>query len=48
MRIWDPATGGISTLMRVDSPLQDCDWSPSSQSLAVGGVGLYYYFTFKP
>ena len=48
VRIWDPATGGISAVMRVDSPLQDCAWSPSSQSLAAaGGAGLYH-FTFKP
>ena len=48
VRIWDPATGGISALMRVDSPLRDCAWSPSGQSLAAaGGAGLYH-FTFKP
>ena len=48
VRIWDPAADGISAVMRVDSPLGDCAWSPSSQSLAAaGGVGLYY-FTFKP
>ena len=48
VRIWDPATGGISALMRVDRPLEDCAWSPSGQSLAAaGGAGLYH-FTFKP
>ena len=48
VRIWDLTTNGISALMRVDSQLQDCAWSPSSQSLAVAGsVGLYH-FTFKP
>ena len=48
VRIWDPVTGGISAVMRVDSWLEDCAWSPSSQSLAAaGGAGLYH-FTFKP
>jgi WD40 repeat protein len=48
VRIWDPATGGISALMRVDSRLQDCAWSPSSQSLAAAGSAGLYHFTFKP
>jgi WD40 repeat protein len=48
VRIWDPVTGGISAVMRVESHLEDCAWSPSSQSLAAaGGAGLYH-FTFKP
>ena len=48
VRIWDMAADGISAVMRVDSWLGDCAWSPSSQSLAAaGGKGLYY-FTLKP
>ena len=48
VRIWNPATGGISAVMRVDGWLEDCAWSSSSQSLAAaGGVGLYH-LTFKP
>ena len=48
VRIWDLTADGISAVMRVDSGLGDCAWSPSSQSLAAaGGVGLYY-FTLKP
>jgi hypothetical protein len=48
VRVWDPATGGISAVMRVDGRLKDCAWSPSGQSLAAAGdVGLYH-FTFKP
>ena len=47
VRIWDPAAGGISTLMRVDGWLEDCAWSPSSQSLAAAGSAGLYHFTFK-
>jgi len=48
LRIWDPFTCGINAFMRVDSPLQDCAWSPSGQSLAAaGGAGLYH-FAFTP
>ena len=48
VRIWDRVTGDISTLMRVDGWLQDCAWSPSSESIgAAGGAGLYH-FAFKP
>ena len=47
VRIWDLTADGISAVMRVDSWLGDCAWSPFSQSLAAaGGVGLYY-FTLK-
>ena len=47
VRIWDPVTGSISAVMRVDSWLQDCAWSSSSPSLAAaGGAGLYN-FTFR-
>jgi len=48
VRIWDLLTGSISALMRVDSPLQDCAWSPSSQSLAAAGDAGLYQFTFNP
>jgi WD40 repeat protein len=48
VRIWDPVTGGISAVMRVDSRLEDCAWSPSSQSLAAAGEAGLYHFTFKP
>jgi WD40 repeat protein len=48
LRIWDPVTCGINAFMRVNSPLQDCAWSPSGQSLAAaGGAGLYH-FAFTP
>ena len=46
VRIWDPATAGIKAAMRVDSPLADCAWSPSGQSLAVAGDAGLYHFTF--
>ena len=46
VRIWDPATGGISALMRVDGGLGDCAWA-SSDLAAAGQAGLYY-FAFKP
>ena len=48
VRIWDPDTGGISAVMRVDSRLGDCAWSQSGQSLAVAGDASLYHFTFKP
>jgi WD40 repeat protein len=48
VRIWDPVAGGISAVMRVDSELYDCTWSPSSQSLALAGRAGLYHFTFKP
>ena len=34
VRIWDLTADGISAVMRVDSGLGDCAWSPSSQSVA--------------
>jgi WD40 repeat protein len=48
VRIWDPVSGGIGALMRVDRPLRACAWGPFSQSLAVAGVAGLYHFTFKP
>ncbi len=48
MRIWYPATGDISAVMRVESWLEDCAWSPSGQSLAAAGDAGLYHFTFKP
>ena len=47
VRIWDLATGGISAVMRVDGPLEDCAWSPSSESLAAAGDAGLYHFAFK-
>ena len=42
VRIWDPATGGIGAIMRLDRQLEDCAWSTSSRSLAAASdVGLY-------
>ncbi len=48
VRIWDLTADGISAIMRVDSWLGDCAWSPSSQSLAAAGSAGLYYFTLKP
>jgi WD40 repeat protein len=48
VRIWDLATNGITAIMRVGFPLRACAWSPSGQSLAVGGDAGLYLFTFKP
>jgi hypothetical protein len=48
VQIWDPVTGGISAVMQVDSRLEDCAWSPSSQSLAAAGEAGLYHFNFKP
>jgi WD40 repeat protein len=48
VRIWDPATNGISAITRMDSRLKDCAWSPSSQPVAVAGDDGLYHFTFKP
>jgi WD40 repeat protein len=47
VRIWDPATGCISALMRVESQLEGCTWSPSGDLLAVAGDAIYL-FAFKP
>jgi WD40 repeat protein len=48
VRIWDPATRDISAVMRVDRPLGDCTWNPSSRSIAIAGGNDLYLFTFKP
>jgi WD40 repeat protein len=47
VRIWDAATGGISAVMRVDSLLRDCAWSPSGRLLAVAGDAGLYLFAFN-
>jgi WD40 repeat protein len=43
-RIWDPATGAVGAVMRVDSALNGCAWSPDGRLLAaVGDAGLYVF-----
>ncbi|WEH12200.1 NB-ARC domain-containing protein [Streptomyces sp. VNUA24] len=44
LRIWDPDTGTVLTLMRTDSPLRCCSWSPDGRALFAGGRrGLFGY-----
>jgi WD40 repeat protein len=48
IRVWASVTGCISALMRVDSPLKDCTWSPSGHLLAAAGDAGIYLFAFHP
>ncbi len=44
LRIWDPVTRDLKAVMRVDSELYNCQWSPSGNSLAaVGSAGIYLF-----
>jgi WD40 repeat protein len=47
VRTWDAASGAISALMRADSPLKDCTWSPSGQRIAMAGSAGIYLFAFN-
>jgi WD40 repeat protein len=47
VRIWDAATGGIGAIMRVDSPLRDCAWSPSGRLLAATADAGIHLFAFN-
>jgi WD40 repeat protein len=43
-RIWDPATGAVCAVMRADSELKGCAWSPDGRLLAAAGdAGLYVF-----
>ncbi|MER5908669.1 NB-ARC domain-containing protein [Streptomyces mirabilis] len=44
VRIWNPATEEALTMMRTESPLTSCSWSPDGHALCVGGhEGLFGY-----
>jgi WD40 repeat protein len=44
LRVWESATGSAGAVMRVDSPLRGCAWSPSGRLIAaVGDAGLYLF-----
>jgi WD40 repeat protein len=47
LRISDPLTGAISAVMRVDSDIEDCVWSPSGQLLAAAGSAGLFLFAFN-
>jgi WD40 repeat protein len=46
-RIWDPATGAVGAVMRADSGLEGCAWSPDGRLLAVVGDAGLYVFAFS-
>ncbi|MDX3136829.1 WD40 repeat domain-containing protein [Streptomyces europaeiscabiei] len=44
VRIWDTATGESLTMMRVNSNLSSCAWTPDGPTLFAGGArGLFAY-----
>jgi WD40 repeat protein len=47
VRIRDPVAGAVAAVMRVDSPLEDCAWSPSGRLLATVGPAGFYVFAFN-
>jgi len=47
VRIWDASTGTSAAIMRVDSPVSACTWSPSGHLLAVAGEAGLYMFAFS-
>ena len=47
-RIWDPATGTSVTLMRTDSHLRCCRWSPDGRVLYAGGREGLFAYDFHP
>jgi WD40 repeat protein len=47
LRIWDAANSDIVAVMRVESTLSSCAWSPSGHLLAAAGNAGIYLFTFN-
>jgi WD40 repeat protein len=47
IRVWDPATGAIGAVMRVDSELEGCAWSPSGRMIAAAGSAGLFLFSFN-
>ncbi|MGW7405545.1 WD40 repeat domain-containing protein [Streptomyces sp. NPDC054833] len=48
VRIWDTVTGDLLTLMRTDSSLYCCSWSPDGGALFVGGAAGLFGYTVHP
>jgi WD40 repeat protein len=47
LRIWDTTTGRVGAVMRVDSSLKDCAWSPAGNLIAAAGDAGLYLFNFN-
>ncbi|WP_406840712.1 NB-ARC domain-containing protein [Streptomyces sp. AHU1] len=48
VQVWDPVSGSVVTLMRTDSPLRCCGWSPDGRTLFAGGRGGLFGYDFHP
>ena len=48
VRVWDTATASVSAVMRVNSSLRDCAWSPFGLLLAAAGDAGLHLFAFSP
>lgn len=47
LRIWDPLTGQVIAMLRVEDALLACAWTPDA-GLAAGGPRGIYLFGFEP
>ncbi|BBC29428.1 hypothetical protein SGFS_007220 [Streptomyces graminofaciens] len=47
IRICSPETGLTLTMMRTDSPLLSCAWTPDGRCLLVGGLEGIFGYTFR-
>ncbi|MEV6576147.1 NB-ARC domain-containing protein [Streptomyces sp. NPDC051577] len=48
IRIWDASSRSLAAMMRTESILGPCSWSPDSQSIVIGSGGGLYQFRFHP
>ncbi|MFG2821614.1 NB-ARC domain-containing protein [Kitasatospora sp. NPDC048365] len=48
VRIWHTTTWEPVAMMRTDTALTSCGWSPDSSSIAVGGENGLFHFRFHP
>ncbi|MEV0192232.1 NB-ARC domain-containing protein [Kitasatospora purpeofusca] len=48
LRVWNATNLAAAAILRTESTLTACTWSSDSRSIAIGGQGGLYYFSFHP
>ncbi|WP_322741158.1 NB-ARC domain-containing protein [Streptomyces hygroscopicus] len=48
LRVWDPHARQTLTMMRTDTPLRCCTWSPDGRVLFAGGRGGLFGYDYHP